>query len=77
MAGVSLIVFLMWLGWINDGGSVFGSLMTEGGVAGLFFGFPVALYFGHFWGQAFATVVGAQADSSVEIGEPPHLTQRP
>jgi len=71
---VSLFFIITWLGWMNDSGTLFGSLMTGGAIAALFFGVPVSLHLGYFWGRALAAVAGAEGDPRVEVGEPPHLT---
>jgi hypothetical protein len=49
-------------------------MMTAGLLAGLFFGTPVALHLGYFWGTTFAAMTGVEHDHQVELGEPPHLT---
>jgi multisubunit Na+/H+ antiporter MnhB subunit len=48
-------------------------LMINGAIAALFFGTPVALNLGYFWGEAYAAAVGAEKDPAVEKGEPPLL----
>jgi len=48
-------------------------MMVLGMLAGVFFGVPVALHLGYFWGKGFAAIVNAEHDSKSEIGEPPHL----
>jgi len=70
---IGLIFILSWLGWTSDSGTLFGPMMIAGALAGVFFGVPVALHLGYFWGSIFAAVVNAQHDSKLEVGEPPHL----
>jgi hypothetical protein len=70
---ISLILIVSWLGWAADSGPLFGPMMIAGALAGVFFGVPVALYFGYFWGTMFASVINAEHDSNAEVGEPPHL----
>jgi hypothetical protein len=48
--------------------------MTGGAIAAVFFGVPVCLNFGYFWGRAFALIKGLEEDPQIEVGEPPHLT---
>ena len=69
-----IIVGMTWLGWKTDSGAPFGPLMTGAAVAAVFFGVPVSLHFGYFWGRAFATIKGLEEDPKIEVGEPPHLT---
>jgi len=71
---VGLTAIITWLGWANDSAGLFGPLMTFGLLAGLFFGTPVALHLGYFWGTTFAALTGVKHDQWVEVGEPPHLT---
>jgi len=71
---VALTAILTWLGWATDSAGLFGPMMTFGLLAGLFFGTPVALYLGYFWGTTFAALTGAEHDPRLEVGEPPHLT---
>ncbi len=70
-----LIIFLVSrLGSAADGSTSFGPMMIFGVLAGVFFGVPVALHLGYFWGCVFATIVNVEHDSKLEIGEPPHLS---
>jgi len=62
-----------WLGSTADSDTSFGPMMILGGLAGAFFGVPVALHLGYFWGKIFAAMVNVERDSKLEIGEPPHL----
>jgi hypothetical protein len=71
---VGQLLILTWLGWISDARTLFGPLMVGGAIAALFFGVAVSLHFGYFVGRALATVVAAERDPRVEVGEPPHLT---
>jgi hypothetical protein len=71
--GVSLIAIVTWLGWTADSGPLFGPMMLTGLLAGLFFGVPVALHMGYFWGTAFAVRTGVEHDPRVEVGKPPKL----
>lgn len=71
---VGLTAIITWLGWATDSNGLFGPMMTAGLLAGLFFGTPVALYLGYFWGTSFAALTGVEHDQRVEVGEPPHLT---
>ena len=70
---ISIIVIASWLGSTADSGTLFGPMMILGALAGVFFGVPVALHLGYFWGSIFAAIVNAEHDLKVEIGEPPHL----
>jgi hypothetical protein len=70
---VGLTAIITWLGWATDSAGLFGPMMTAGLLAGLFFGTPVALYLGYFWGTSFAALTGVEHDHRVEVGEPPHL----
>jgi hypothetical protein len=71
---ISIIAIVGWLGWTADSGALFGPMMILGALAGLFFGVPVALNLGYWWGSVFALIINAEHDSKVEIGEPPHLS---
>jgi hypothetical protein len=71
---VFLTILLCWLGWTADSGVFMGPMMIFGLLAGAFFGVPVGLHLGFFWGNTFASLVAAEHDSTVEIGEPPHLS---
>jgi hypothetical protein len=71
---VGLIAIITWLGWATDSTGLFGPMMTLGLLAGLYFGSPVALHLGYWWGTAFAALTGVEHDHSVEVGEPPLLT---
>ena len=72
--GISLIAIIAWVGWREDSDGMFGPMMIGGALAGLFFGVPVALHMGYFWGMNVARVIGVGRDPRVEIGEPPHLS---
>ena len=72
--GISLIAIIAWAGWREDSDGMFGPMMTGGALAGLFFGVPVALHMGYFWGMNVARVIGVSRDPRVETGEPPHLS---
>jgi hypothetical protein len=69
-----IIVGITWLGWKTDSGAFFGPLMSGGAIAAVFFGVPVGLNFGFFWGRTIATINGLEEDPQMEVGEPPHLT---
>lgn len=69
-----VIVGITWLGWKTDSGGLFGPLMTGGAIAAVFFGVPVCLHFGYFWGRTFATIKGLEEDPKIEVGEAPHIT---
>jgi hypothetical protein len=71
---VSLFFIVTWLGRISEAEHWFGPLMVGGAIAAIFFGVPISLHLGYFWGRIFAAVVGAKADPRIEVGEPPHLT---
>jgi hypothetical protein len=71
---VALTAIVTRLGWATDSAGLFGPMMTLGLLAGLFFGTPVALRLGYFWGTTFAALTGVEHDDRVEVGEPPHLT---
>jgi len=70
---VGLTAIIAWLGWATDSDGLFGPMMTAGLLTGLFFGTPVALYFGYFWATTTAAVTGIEHDHRVEVGERPHL----
>ena len=72
---VALTAFITRVGWATDSAGLFGPMMSVGLLAGLFFGTPLALHLGYFWGTAFAAMTGAEHDHQVELGKPPHLTQ--
>jgi hypothetical protein len=74
MNAICVIAILGWLGWKEDSGAPFGPLMIGGAVTGLFFGAPVCLHLGYFFGRSFASVTGIDRDSRLEIGDPPHPT---
>jgi hypothetical protein len=71
---VSLTAIITRLGWAADSAGLSGPMMTGGLLAGLFFGTPVALHLGYFWGTTFGALTGVEHDHRVELGEPPHLT---
>jgi hypothetical protein len=71
---VSLFIIVTWLGWTADSGRLFGPLMMGGALAGMFFGLPVALHAGYYWGRTFALFVGVERDPRLEAGEPPNLS---
>jgi len=71
---VGLTAIITWLGWATDSDGLFGPMMTLGMLAGLFFGTPVALHLGYWWGTNFAALTGVEHDHGVEVGDPPHLT---
>lgn len=73
---ILIILLLSRLGATADSGTLFGPMMFLGALAGVFFGVPLALNMGYFWGSAFAAIVNAEHDSHLEIGEPPHLAGR-
>jgi len=52
---------------------LFGPLMMGGALAGMFFGLPVSLHAGYFWGRTFALFVSVERDPRVELGAPPNL----
>jgi hypothetical protein len=70
--GVTLVAIVAWLGWSEDAGPLFGPMMIAGGLAGLFFGMPVSLHMGYFWGISYAKTMGVERDPS-EVGAPPRL----
>lgn len=70
---ISIIIIVGWLGSTADSGILFGPMMILGALAGFFFGVPVALNLGYWWGSTLAVIVNAEHDSTLEIGEPPHL----
>jgi hypothetical protein len=71
---MALTAIITRLGWATDSAGLFGPMMTLGLLAGLFFGTPVSLHLGYFWGTTFAAVTGIEHDHRVEVGEPPHLS---
>lgn len=71
---VALTAIIARLGWATDSAGLFGPMMTFGLLAGFFFGTPVALHLGYWWGSSFAALTGVEHDHRVEVGEPPHLT---
>lgn len=71
---VGLTAIITWHGWATDSAGVFGRMMTIGLLAGLFFGTPVSLRLGYFWGTTFAAMTGVEHDRQAELGEPPYLT---
>jgi hypothetical protein len=71
---ISIICIVSWLGSTADSGNLFGPMMILGALAGVFFGVPVALHLGYFWGNTFAAIVKVEHDAQLEIGEPPHLS---
>jgi hypothetical protein len=73
---IAIICIVSWLGWTEDAGS-FGPMMAAGILAGIFFGVPISLNMGYFWGKTFTTVVGIEAESRIETGEPPHVSEMP
>ena len=64
---VALTAIITRLGWATDSAGLFGPMMTVGLLAGLFFGAPLALHLGYFWGTAFAAMTGAEHDHRVEL----------
>jgi hypothetical protein len=72
---VALTAIITRLGWATDSAGLFGPMMTVGLLAGLFFGTPLALHLGYFWGTTFAAMTGIEHDHRSELGEPPHLAQ--
>jgi hypothetical protein len=71
---VAVTAIIARLGWATDSDGLFGPMMTFGLLAELFFGTPVALHLGYWWGSRFAALTGVEHDHQVEVGEPPHLT---
>jgi hypothetical protein len=71
---VGLTAIITRLGWATDSTGLFGPMMTFGLLAGLFFGTPVALHLGYWWGSSIAALTGVEHDLRIEVGEPPHLT---
>jgi hypothetical protein len=71
---VAVTAIIARLGWATDSAGFFGPMMNFGLLAGLFFGTPVALHLGYWWGSRFAALTGVEHDHQVEVGEPPHLT---
>jgi hypothetical protein len=69
---VTIFCIVTWIGSTSDA-SLFGPMMVAGALASIFFGVPISLNMGYFWGSTFATVVGVEADPRVETGEPPHV----
>ena len=65
---VAVTAIITRLGWANDSDGFFGPMMTLGLLAGLFFGTPVALHLGHWWGSRFAALTGVEHDHQVEVG---------
>jgi len=68
----AIICLITWLGWTTDANSL-GSMAILGALAGVFFGVPVSLNMGYFWGSTFAKVEGIEAVLRSELGEPPHV----
>jgi hypothetical protein len=73
---IAIICIVAWLGWTEDAAS-FGPMMTAGVIASVFFGVPISLNMGYFWGKTFATIVGVEAEPRAEAGEPPHVSEMP
>lgn len=73
---IAIICIVAWLGRTEDATS-FGPMTTAGILAGVFFGVPISLNMGYFWGKTFATVVGIEAEPRAEAGEPPHVSEMP
>jgi hypothetical protein len=71
---VAITVILSSLGGATDASGLWGPMMMFGLLAGLFFGTPVALHLGYFWGTTFAAMTSAEHDLHLEVGEPPNLT---
>lgn len=71
---VVIIILVTLLGRNSDANGAFGPLMMGGAAASIFFGVPIALHLGYFWGCAFAALVGVQRDKKLEIGDPPRIT---
>ncbi len=71
---ISIILIVSWLGSTADYGALSGPMMPLGALAGVFFGVPVALHLGYWWGTTVAAVTGVEHDHQVEVGEPPHIT---
>jgi hypothetical protein len=71
---VTMFCIVTWLGSTTDATS-FGPMMIGGALASIFFGVPISLNMGYFWGSTFATVVGVEADPRGEAGEPPHVCE--
>src|ERR1700685_1595139 len=71
---VAITAIIARLGWATDSDGLFGPMMTLGLLAGLFFGTPVALHLGYWWGNIFAKLTDVEHDHKVEVGEPPYLT---
>jgi hypothetical protein len=73
--GVVIFLVVTWLGLTADAPQLWGPMTRGGGAfAAIFFGLPVALHFGYFWGRTLADLVGEEPDSTLEIGEPPPVT---
>lgn len=72
LMSIALIVICAWLGGEFD--SQRKLMVAVGAIGGLFFGMPVALNMGYFWGLAFATIMGEERNRDAEGGEPPLLT---
>jgi hypothetical protein len=74
---VGITLFITWLGWTADSADshkFLGPLTTGGFLAGIFFGIPLSLQMGYFWGVLFAAFLGAESDSRAEQGEPPKIS---
>ena len=75
---VGMTLFITWLGWTvesADSQRLLGPLTTGGFLAGIFFGFPFSLQMGYFVGVFVAASLGTQADSRVDRGEPPRISE--
>lgn len=70
---IGIVCIVSWLGSTADSGALFGPMMILGALAGVFFGVPVGLHLGYFWGSIFAAIMNVEHDSKLEIGEPPLL----
>lgn len=73
----ALIVIFALIDWKSESGPPDELLAAGGALAAIFFGTPVALNLGYFWGAAYAASIGAEKDPKIEKGEPPLLEQTP
>jgi hypothetical protein len=73
---IAIICIVAWLGWTSDA-TLFGPMMIAGILTGVFFGMPVGLNLGYFWGTTFAKIAGIDASPREEAGEPPCVSAAP
>jgi hypothetical protein len=68
---VAIFCIVTWLGWTTDV-TLFGPMMMAEALASIFFGVPISLNMGYFWGSIFATIVGIDSDPQCEVARSFH-----